>query len=62
MPNLHFDFPVLIAAAVLLKVALSLADSFLSLNPWLKKLGGVEMALEVAEDVGRGDTLRLVNG
>jgi hypothetical protein len=61
MPDLHFDFLVLVATAVLLVAALSLAEVFLSLDPWLEKLGGIEVALEVAEDVGGGDALRLVN-
>jgi hypothetical protein len=45
MPNLHFDFLVPVASAVLLVAALFLAEVFLSLNPWLEELGGVEMAL-----------------
>jgi hypothetical protein len=62
MTDLHFDFLVLVTPAVLLEAALLLAEGFLCLNPWLEELGGVEVALEVAEDVGRGDALRLVNG
>lgn len=62
MANLHLDFLVLIASAVLLVAALFLAEVFLSLDPWLEKLGRVEVALEVAEDVGGGNALRLVNG
>jgi hypothetical protein len=45
MSNLHLDFLVLVASAVFLVAALFLAEIFLGLDPWLEKLGRVEVAL-----------------
>jgi hypothetical protein len=58
--NLHFDF--LLAAAVLLELVFAFTAVALILEPGGEELGGVEVLLAFAEDIGGCDALRLVNG
>lgn len=58
--DLHFQS--LVAAPVALVLALALAPGALVVEPGLEELRGVEVFLEVAEDIGGGDALWFVDG
>jgi hypothetical protein len=50
------------AAPVALVAALSVPSRALLVEPGFEEFGGVEMVLKGSDDIGRCDTLRLVNG
>jgi hypothetical protein len=56
------DVQALRAAPVALVVALSFASRALLVEPGFEELGGIEMVLKGSDDIGRCDTLRLVDG
>lgn len=56
------DVQALRAAPVALVAALSFTPRALLVEPGLEELRGVEMVLKGSDDIGRCDTLRLVDG
>lgn len=57
-----FDVQAPRAAPVALVAALSVPSRALLFEPGLEELGGLKMVLKGSDDIGRCDTLRLVDG